>query len=106
MLRIDASGVVHCTNNSLLSSSTPESRVLVTVHGSYPPGKHNWHGAAASSDGTIVCVPNNVDTVLCIVPALNAAYSPALPYNDDDDDDDDAFDGGTSSGILLSKYSS
>ena len=87
MLRIDASGVVHCTNNSLLSSSTPESRVLVTVHGSYPPGKHNWHGAAASSDGTIVCVPNNVDTVLCIVPALNAAYSPALPYNDDDDDD-------------------
>lgn len=81
VLRIDASGVVNCNNESL-SSSSPEARVLVTVHGSYPPGKHNWHGAAASSDGTIVCVPNNVDTVLCVVPALNAAYSPSQPYDD------------------------
>ncbi len=29
-------------------------------------------------------MPNNIDTVLCIVPALNAAYSPALPYDDHD----------------------
>lgn len=86
VLRIDASGVVNCTNKSpsSSSSSSPESRVLVTVHGSYPPGMHNWHGAAASSDGTIVCVPNNIDTVLCIVPALEAAYSPSLPYDADD----------------------
>lgn len=78
VLRIDASGVnyngdVDHDNNGLPTSS-PEARVLVTVHGSYPRGDHKWHGASASPDGTIVSVPANADTVLAIVPALEAAY--------------------------------
>ncbi|KAL3827129.1 hypothetical protein ACHAXA_002364 [Cyclostephanos tholiformis] len=92
VLRIDASGV-NCdgaskrnadVQSSSSSSSGPESRVIVTVHGSYPPNLHNWHGAARSTtpDGTIVCVPNNADTVLCIVPSSRAAY----PVNADDPD--------------------
>lgn len=78
VLRIDASGVnyngdiEHDSNG--LPPSSPEARVLVTIHGSYPPGEHKWHGAAASADGTIVSVPANADTVLCIVPASEAAY--------------------------------
>ena len=45
---------------------------------------HNWHGAAASADdhGTIVSIPNNVDTVLCIVPSSSAAY-PTTSTSDD-----------------------
>ena len=80
VLRIDASGVnydgplKHDTND--LPPNSPEARVLVTTHGSFEEGLHNWHGAAASDDGTIVSIPNNVDTVLCIVPALKAAYPP------------------------------
>ena len=80
VLRIDASGVnydgplQHDTND--LPPNSPEARVLVTTHGSFEEGLHNWHGAAASDDGTIVSIPNNVDTVLCIVPALKAAYPP------------------------------
>jgi len=78
VLRIDASGVnykgdVDHENNGLPPSS-PEARVLVTTHGSYPLGGHKWHGASDSADGTIVSVPANADTVLCIVPALEAAY--------------------------------
>lgn len=88
VLRIDASGVnykgeLHHDNNDL-SPSFPEARVLVTTHGSYPEGIHNWHGAAASADGTIVSIPNNVDTVLCIVPALQPAYPPAATPEDGD----------------------
>ena len=53
VLRIDASGVnykgeLHHDNNGL-SPSSLEARVLVTTHGSYPEGIHNWHGAAASA---------------------------------------------------------
>ena len=78
ILRIDASGVnykgeVDHDPNGLVPSS-PEARVLVTVHGDYPLGLHKWHGAAASSDGTIVSVPNNADNVLCCKPAPNAMY--------------------------------
>lgn len=40
----------------------------VTLHGNYIGG-HKWHGATAAPDGTIVCVPANADSVLCIVPA-------------------------------------
>ena len=87
VLRIDASGVnyngplIHHDHNSgseLYPPNSPEERVLVTVHGTYPPNQHNWHGAAASTtpDGTIVSVPNNVDTVLCIQPSSKSAYPP------------------------------
>ena len=69
--RIDASGVKYNAPDDI---SSPESRVLVTTHGSFPLGGHKWHGASASSDGTIVSVPANADTVLCIVPALTSAY--------------------------------
>lgn len=41
----------------------------VTLHGDFGEGGHKWHGAAVARDGTIVCVPANADTVLCIVPA-------------------------------------
>lgn len=45
----------------------------VTLHGEgYAQGGHKWHGAAAAGDGTIVCVPANADTVLCITPASPA----------------------------------
>ena len=83
MLRIDPSGVaydgpiVHETSG--LPSQEPERRVLVTTHGRYPNsayGEHKWHGAAASGDGTIVSVPNNADTVLCVGPAARPAYPP------------------------------
>ena len=40
----------------------------VTLHGDYELGGHKWHGASAAPDGTIVCVPANADTVLCIAP--------------------------------------
>ena len=74
VLRIDASGAA----DNACGPGPPESRVLVTVHGSFPPNSHNWHGAAASSteDGTIVCVPANADAVLCVVPSSRAAYPP------------------------------
>jgi hypothetical protein len=72
---VNYSGDVDHDNNGLPPSS-PEARVLVTTHGSYPLGGHKWHGAAASADGTIVSVPANADTVLCIVPASEAAYPP------------------------------
>lgn len=89
VLRIDASGVnyngplVHHDRNSgsgLYPPKSAEGRVLVTVHGTYPPNQHNWHGAAASTtpDGTIVSVPNNVDTVLCIQPSSKSAYPPLV----------------------------
>jgi len=69
--------VVHDTSG--LPSQEPERRVLVTTHGLYPNssyGEHKWHGAAASGDGTIVSVPNNADTVLCVGPAPRPAYPP------------------------------
>ncbi|KAL9184364.1 LOW QUALITY PROTEIN: hypothetical protein ACHAXT_002450 [Thalassiosira profunda] len=78
VLRIDASGVQYsgdvAHDNNGFAPDSPEARVVVTTHGSYPLGGHKWHGAAASADGTIVSVPNNVDTALRIVPALEAAY--------------------------------
>lgn len=78
VLRIDASGVNYIGevdhDPSGLTPSSPEARVLVTTHESYPLGGHKWHGAAASADGTIVSVPNNADNVLCIKPALQAMY--------------------------------
>ena len=83
VLRIDPSGVPHggpvVHDTSGLPSQEPERRVLVTTHGHYPNssyGEHKWHGAAASGDGTIVSVPNNADTVLCVGPARRPAYPP------------------------------
>jgi hypothetical protein len=42
---------------------------VVTLHGDYGQGGHKWHGASAALDGTIVSVPANADTVLCVTPA-------------------------------------
>ena len=47
----------------------------VTLHGDYPLGGHKWHGASAAPDGTIVGVPANADSVLCIVPGSPAPTS-------------------------------
>jgi hypothetical protein len=44
----------------------------ITLHGSYAEGGHKWHGATAAPDGTIVCVPANADSVLCVVPGSPA----------------------------------
>jgi hypothetical protein len=43
----------------------------VTLHGHYE-GLHKWHGASRASNGTIVSVPANADSVLCITPASPA----------------------------------
>ena len=40
----------------------------VTLHGNYPGGGHKWHGAARASNGDIVSVPANADSVLVIRP--------------------------------------
>ncbi|KAL7566733.1 hypothetical protein ACA910_017785 [Epithemia clementina (nom. ined.)] len=40
----------------------------VTLHGSFGDGGHKWHGASTAPDGTIVCVPSNADSVLCVQP--------------------------------------
>jgi hypothetical protein len=45
----------------------------VTLHGHFPANNvadrgHQWHGAAAAANGTIVCVPANANQVLCITP--------------------------------------
>lgn len=40
----------------------------VTLHGDLGTGLHQWHGGGVSSDGTIVCIPNNANTVLLIQP--------------------------------------
>jgi hypothetical protein len=43
---------------------------IVTLHGNFGDGGHKWHGAAAApSNGVIVSVPANADTVLCIQPS-------------------------------------
>lgn len=39
------------------------------MHGKFQDG-HKWHGASVAPDGTIVCVPSNADTVLCIQPPV------------------------------------
>jgi len=67
-------GVIGKTDGALYGIPHNSSHVLrihpagVTLHGDLGTGGHKWHGAAASPDGTIVCVPANADTVLCITP--------------------------------------
>jgi hypothetical protein len=41
----------------------------VSLHGSFTDGNHKWHGAAQASNGTIVAVPANADSVLLIEPS-------------------------------------
>ena len=41
----------------------------VTLHGDFGTGGHKWHGASTASNGVIVCVPANADSVLCIQPS-------------------------------------
>lgn len=41
----------------------------VSLHGDFGTGGHKWHGASAAPNGTIVAVPANADTVLCILPS-------------------------------------
>ena len=51
--------------------------VNVTLHGDLGIDMHQWHGAGASSDGTIICIPNNANTVLIVKP-------PTLNNEDDE----------------------
>ena len=64
---IETGGAIYAVpqNASSVLRITPTS---ITEHGSWPAGGHKWHGAAMSGNGVVVCVSNNVDTVLCIVP--------------------------------------
>jgi hypothetical protein len=57
-------GIPH--NSPSVLRITPSS---ITLHGDYGPGGHKWHGASRASNGMIVCIPANADTVLCITPA-------------------------------------
>ena len=41
----------------------------VTLHGELEGGLHKWHGGAAASNGVIVCVAANADSILCITPS-------------------------------------
>jgi hypothetical protein len=45
---------------------TENGSVNVTLHGDLGESAHQWHGAGSSSDGTIVCIPNNASKVLLI----------------------------------------
>ncbi len=47
--------------------------VNVTLHGDLGSGLHQWHGGGVSSDGTIVCIPNNANTILLIKPPNTTA---------------------------------
>ncbi|GKY94067.1 hypothetical protein MPSEU_000373300 [Mayamaea pseudoterrestris] len=40
----------------------------VTLHGNFGSGGHKWHGASGASNGDIVSVPANADSVLVIRP--------------------------------------
>ena len=68
-------GLVGNTDGAIYGIPQNAARVLrihpedgVTVHGSFGDGGHKWHGASTAPDGTIVCVPSNADSVLCIQP--------------------------------------
>jgi hypothetical protein len=50
------------------NTDTDNTVSIVTLHGNFAAGGHKWHGAAAAGNGTIVCVPANADSVLCIQP--------------------------------------
>jgi hypothetical protein len=60
-------GAVYCVpqNSPHVLRIAPDS---ITLHGNYGEGGHKWHGAAKAENGVIVCIPNNVDTALCITP--------------------------------------
>lgn len=45
-----------------------DGNVDITLHGDLGSGLHQWHGGGVSSDGTIVCIPNNANTILLIKP--------------------------------------
>ncbi len=52
--------------------------VIVTLHGDLGSGLHQWHGAGVSSDGTIVCTPNNANTALLVKPPSSVEDEPTL----------------------------
>jgi hypothetical protein len=61
-------GAIYCVpqNSPYVLRIHPEK---ITVHGNWDEGGHKWHGAVKSPhNDVIVCVPNNVDRVLCITP--------------------------------------
>lgn len=68
-------GGVPCSDGAIYCVPQNSSHVLrihpehITLHGDWPEGGHKWHGAAkALHNDVVVCIPNNVDTVLCIIP--------------------------------------
>lgn len=64
---VESRGAIYCVpqNSPHVLRISPDS---ITLHGDYGDGGHKWHGAAKSDDGTIVCIPNNVDRALLIIP--------------------------------------
>lgn len=81
-------GILACKDNAIYGIPYNAKQVLriscqdqITLHGNFK-GDHKWHGASAvavsaSEGGTIVCVPANSNSVLCIEPSSNS--------NNDDD---------------------
>jgi hypothetical protein len=69
-------GVVGRTDGAIYGTPHNASTILriqnnsVSLHGNFPVNQHSWHGASVAADtkGTIVCVPANADSVLCIEP--------------------------------------
>ena len=64
---VESGGSIYCVpqNSPHVLRIGPDA---ITLHGDYGEGGHKWHGAAKSDDGTIVCIPNNVDRVLLVTP--------------------------------------
>mmetsp|Transcript_68201 Transcript_68201/g.76350 ORF Transcript_68201/g.76350 Transcript_68201/m.76350 type:complete len:444 (+) Transcript_68201:43-1374(+) len=64
---VESMGAIYCSpqNSPHVLRISPNS---ITLHGDYGDGGHKWHGAAKADDGSIVCIPNNVDRVLLINP--------------------------------------
>uniref|UniRef100_A0A7S3VC22 Uncharacterized protein n=1 Tax=Chaetoceros debilis TaxID=122233 RepID=A0A7S3VC22_9STRA len=65
-------GIPHNSDSVLRICPLPaKNDVQVTLHGNlndFGNSLHQWHGGGLSSDGTIVCIPNNVSKVLLIHP--------------------------------------
>jgi hypothetical protein len=68
-------GVVGADDSAIYGIPHDSAQVLrihpdtgVTLHGELGNGGHKWHGASACSNGDIVCVPANADSVLVIRP--------------------------------------
>mmetsp|Transcript_24182 Transcript_24182/g.52968 ORF Transcript_24182/g.52968 Transcript_24182/m.52968 type:complete len:231 (+) Transcript_24182:162-854(+) len=74
---VESGGSIYCVpqNSAHVLVINPTA---ITLHGDYGEGGHKWHGAAKSDYGTIVCIPNNVETVLLVTPGEGDGDAPTL----------------------------